>query len=398
MTAVPSSARRRSAIAVLALTGFGLLGVACAKTETDSGSATGAGQVKVTLTDAGCSASPAKAKSGQVEFLVSNKNSSRVSETELRTGNLNSILGERENLTPGLSGSFKLNLASGSYKLYCPGAKQDTWDFTVTKGAKVADWHDNPALVKLTTQYSDYVEAQVALLQKNTATFVADVKAGDMAKAQQDYAPARIHYETIEPVAESFGDLDPLLDNRADDVVPQKLTGFHRLEYAIWTQKSLKGMAPVADQLMANITKLKNLVTKKAGTYVPNEITAGAADLMNEVMTSKITGEEERYSHIDLVDFKANFDGTMEIVNLAKPILGQSDPALVTTLTAEANAVTQALNVYAQKPGFLNTGYAEWGYVKDPNTTITTVQRRALANAVKPFVADLGQISVKVTV
>ncbi len=88
--------------------------------------------------------------SGTVAFIVTNKDSSRVSEAELRTQDLKSILGEQENLTPGLSGRFTLRLAAGSYKLSCPGAKQDTWDFAVTQGAKVAEMEDDPALVKLT--------------------------------------------------------------------------------------------------------------------------------------------------------------------------------------------------------------------------------------------------------
>ena len=33
----------------------------------------------------------------------------------------NTILGERENLSDGLSGSFTLSLDAGEYTLYCPG-------------------------------------------------------------------------------------------------------------------------------------------------------------------------------------------------------------------------------------------------------------------------------------
>ena len=36
----------------------------------------------------------------------------------------------------------------------------------------------------------------------------------------------------------------------------------------------------------------------------------GAKSLLDEVAKSKVTGEEERYSHIDLVDFAANVDGS----------------------------------------------------------------------------------------
>ncbi len=47
----------------------------------------------------------------------------------------------------------------------------------------------------------------------------------------------------------------------------------------------------------------------------------GSVDLLNEVATSKITGEEEIYSHTDLYDFKANVEGAQKIYDLFKPIL-----------------------------------------------------------------------------
>ena len=52
----------------------------------------------------------------------------------------------------------------------------------------------------------------------------------------------------IEPVAEAFGDLDPEIDARANDVPADAWTGFHRLEKALWVDHSLAGMAPVADE------------------------------------------------------------------------------------------------------------------------------------------------------
>ncbi len=58
-----------------------------------------------------------------------------VSEAELRTSDLSKILGEQENLTPGLSGGFSLDIQPGSYTINCPGATQQHWTFTVTGSA-----------------------------------------------------------------------------------------------------------------------------------------------------------------------------------------------------------------------------------------------------------------------
>ena len=99
------------------------------KTAADSGKTT---TVSVSLTPQGCTPKPATVASGDVQFNVTNKDASAVTEAELRTSTLSKILGEQENLTPGLSGGFELTLQPGTYELNCPGASQEHWKFTVT--------------------------------------------------------------------------------------------------------------------------------------------------------------------------------------------------------------------------------------------------------------------------
>ncbi len=389
--------RRITRLGVATLTvGLAVTLSACAKQEAKSGAP---GTIEVKLTDAGCEPVPATAPSGEVSFVVTNGGSAKVTEAELKSEDLSNILGEKENLTSGLSGTFKLNLRQGTYKMVCPGAKQDTWTFTVAKGAEVKDWKTNPDLVAAVKGYSTYIEAQTAELITVTKAFTDAVRAGDLAKAKQLYAPARAPYERIEPVAESFGDLDPEIDGRADDgVAPEDLTGFHRLEYALWVQHSLDGMAPIADKLDADVAKLQSLVKSKSGTYVPDEITNGAKELLDEVMTTKITGEEERYSHTDLSDFQANLDGSLKAVDLVRPALQKSAPDLLAKIDDKAKAVQAALDSFKATPGVEGSGFIEWGYEQDASSTITDAQRRKLSDAVKPLVELLAEVPVKVTV
>jgi iron uptake system component EfeO len=83
------------------------------------------------LTNDGCAPDPATVAPGSTKFEIENQGASKVSEAELMSEDLSHVYGEKENITPGLSGSFTLDLAAGTYKMYCPGAKQDTWSFTV---------------------------------------------------------------------------------------------------------------------------------------------------------------------------------------------------------------------------------------------------------------------------
>jgi len=59
---------------------------------------------------------------------------------------------------------------------------------------------------------------------------------------------------------------------------------------------------------------IKELKAKIATIEVtPDLMVTGAIDLLNEVSTQKITGEEEVFSHTDLYDFRANIEGAQKI-------------------------------------------------------------------------------------
>src|SRR5689334_3684487 len=81
--------------------------------------ASGPKTIEVKLTDAGCDPATMKLDSGRTTFKVTNAGTGRVSELEVLSGQR--ILGEKENLVAGLSGSFTLDLQPGQYTISCPG-------------------------------------------------------------------------------------------------------------------------------------------------------------------------------------------------------------------------------------------------------------------------------------
>jgi len=92
---------------------------------------TGSSDVNIVLTNAGCAPDRASVPAGTIVFNVSNVGGDAVSEVELLQNETS--LGERENLAPGLSGSFTLVLQPGSYILECPGATTPKTPFEVTQ-------------------------------------------------------------------------------------------------------------------------------------------------------------------------------------------------------------------------------------------------------------------------
>jgi FTR1 family protein len=339
----------------------------------------GAKRVEVKLVDAGCSPSTLKLNAGPTVFAVTNTGTGKVSEFEVLDGAR--ILGEKENIAAGLSGTFNLNLKPGSYTISCPGGTSNATGTLQVGGTPVSTGAD-PRLAAATSSYERYVTTQAGVLTKRTQAFVAAVKAGDVEKAKSLFASARSPYETIEPVAESFGGLDPAIDARVNDVAKgDPWTGFHRIEKALWVDGDTKGMTPVADKLLVDVKRLER---KTRGlSYQPEELANGANGLLDEVSASKITGEEDRYSHTDLSDFEANVSGSETTFGLLAPALRQKDPALAARIAARFDAVQDELATL--KKGGEYPSYE----------TVGPAERRKLSQLVDALAEPLSQVASK---
>ena len=353
-------------------------------------------EVHVSVTEAdGCVATPDRVPAGAVTFVVTNVDSLAVTEVELVADQR--IVGERENLAPGFDSTFSARLDGGSYQIYCPGAPTERRPFTVT-GEAAAQTGDVASLLRQSTaDYGAYVDAQIEFLLVPVQELATAIKAGDLAAAQQAYVKARPFYERIEPVAESFPDLDPAIDLRIGDVeAGATWTGFHPIEQALFEKQTTDGLASLADQLVQDILSLQAqakalstaTVAGAADGYQPFEIANGSATLLDEVLASKITGEEEAYSRIDLLDFEANVEGSLQAFATLKPALDQIDPTLVPQISAEFDELTAALDAYRDP-----TALGGW----TPYDQLTAADKKALTDALLAVQEPLSAISAKIT-
>jgi iron uptake system component EfeO len=337
----------RALIAAMALGLMALLAAACGSSSDDSSG--NSEQLTYTLTEAGCEPHSSSAKAGPIDFEIENGASAGVTEFEVLEGE--TILGERENITEGLTGSFSLTLEEGEYTVRCNGGTEEDGTLKVTGELET---ESSPETVKAIDTYKKYLLKNSEELTEKTKPFVEAVIAGNIAKAKQLYPAPRINYERIEPVAESFGDLDPRIDARENDVPKSEFGGFHRLEKALWEEETTKNMEPVAEALLEDVEELEELIKGKVKIHAV-EIANGANELLTEVSTSKITGEEERYSHIDLVDFKGNVEGAEDAFLAVAPLMEEKDPSLVKEVEKDFAAVYAALKPYetSKWPGFV---------------------------------------------
>ena len=391
--------RRRGAAAAVVAASLALVASGCSSSSSGSSSNGSAGTaastdksstVKIDLTLQGCEPKPAKVPAGPVEFDVTNSGAGGVSEAELRTSDLAHILGEQENLTPGLSGGFSLTVQPGTYTISCPGASQSHWTFTVTGKAAGPSWQSNPQLVTAVEGYGAYVKQNTTNLVSHTQTFCQAIDAGNMNQANVLYPQARVYYERIEPVAEVWGGLDTSIDGRWENPVTVKsqFTGFHRLEQMLWQDNSLSGAPAMCAGLVKNEQQLLTLVS--TAQYNPLEMASGATDLINEAGTSKISGEEERYSNTDLPVFAANVEASMKVVTLLQPYLQGKDSGLVPLIQQRDAAVDNLLAHFKATPGYDQTGYVEY-------TTVTRADRRQLSAAVNALAEAMSKMSAQVS-
>ncbi|ADU71741.1 iron uptake system protein EfeO [Pantoea sp. At-9b] len=320
----------------------------------------GASQVNITMTNEGdgtCHIDHTSAKAGPVTFTVVNKTATALTELELLSDNR--ILGEKENLAPGLPAvKFTVTLDGGTYQIYCPGAKQELTNFTVTGKAAAAPTGSVATLLEEGTKgYASYVNGVVDAMVVAVDRLKADIDAGDLEKAKADYAKARPFYERIESDVSGFvlpgfkatdnaGNLDYLVDMRASNIDPKVgWHGFHAIERDLFGNGAITAETKqLAAELQSNVHKLDEQVKKL--TYKPEDLANGAADLLEEVQSNKISGEEEAFSHLDLIDFAGNIEGAEQAFAFLKPGLEKIDPDLTKRVTEQFAAVRALLETY----------------------------------------------------
>lgn len=388
------SLRRRVLMATLV--GAVALLTSCTE-KADSGTANNGNEpskLTVMATDDACTVSSADAPSGTLTFAVTNKGS-KVNEFYLFAADGVRVVGEVENIGPGITRNLVVRIKPGTYVAACkPGMTGDgiRSDFTVTdSGEAVAAPAIETLLTDATEQYTAFVRTEADELLEKTEAFAELYRAGNDEAARASYASARMHWERIEPVAESFGDVDPKLDLREADLeAGQEWTGWHRIEKDLWPPANdssyvaltAKQRSALADQLVADTKDLRGRVS--VVTLSPDQLSNGAKELLDEVATGKVTGEEEVWSGTDLWDFQANVEGAKMAFEVLEPVLREKDPALLTELDERFDDVQKLLDAQKKGDGFVN--YRD----------LSAEQIKAMADAVNALGEPLSRLTAAV--
>ncbi|MEU5672173.1 iron uptake system protein EfeO [Micromonospora sp. NPDC047762] len=336
-----------------ALAAAGVLATAglAACSDSDKGDSAGSGgPIVVKASDTACEVGSTDLGAGTATFKITNSGA-KVTEFYVYADG-DRVMGEVENIAPGLSRELHVELPAGTYQTACkPGMSGKGIRGALKVSGSAQPLTADAALGDATDNYQRYVKSQTSALLDKTEEFVGAVKAGDVAKSKALYPVARTYWERIEPVAEIFGDLDPKIDGR-EEVLEEgmEFTGFHRIEKDLWQSGDISKDGPIADRLLVDV---KEIVAKaNAEKLSPLQLANGAKELLDEVASGKITGEEDRYSHTDLWDFAANLEGSKAAVSALRPALQQRSPELVTQLDAEFTNVEGLLGKHRDGDGW----------------------------------------------
>ncbi|WP_318211397.1 iron uptake system protein EfeO [Streptomyces sp. SJL17-1] len=348
------------------------------------------GTITVVAKDDSCEVSKKEFPAGHVRLSVENRGS-KVTEVYILYPD-DRIVTERENIGPGTKASLTAEIKAGDYEIACkPGMVGDGIRRQVKATGGAAGVKRSPEMDAAVAAYRQYVQAQADATLPKVKVFTDAVRAGDIEAAKKAYAESRIGWERTEPVAESFGDIDPKVDVREDGLEagqdPAKdWTGWHRLEKALWKDKKIgereKQLAGTLDKDLADWVKRVG-----KAEITPTSMANGAKELLDEVATGKVTGEEERYSHTDLVDFKANVEGAQKSFDLLKPVATKNDPKLVAELEKQFAALNTLLDKYrTDKSGYVFTSYEKVG----------KPERKELSDGVNALAEPLSKLSAAV--
>jgi iron uptake system component EfeO len=354
-----------------------------ASTLTHKAPATG-GATRVTITADSCDPNDLTVPAGNASFEIVNA-SDRAVEWEILDGVM--VVEERENIAPGFNQPITTKLKPGNYIITCGLLSNPRGALHVTASA-AAD-AEAAAKPKLTAfigplaEYKVYLTLGANALVKATAKLDTAIKDSDLQGARAAYANAQAAYGKIEPEAQRFADLHNAIDGMADYFADREndpgFTGFHRIEYSLFTQNSIEGLAPVADKLVTDVTALQDRL--KALKTAPEDLADNAERLLQAVADTKIADGEDRYAFTDLSTFAANAEAARKVADLLRAIAPAGSDTVLQGLDSSLAALDAELNKFKTNGTFVSY------------QTIGAADRKALAEKFTALAASIGQLN-----
>lgn len=341
-------------------------------------------EIVVNIHPHSCEPNALTVPAGRASFRIVNR-SERAVEWEILDGVL--VVEERENIAPGLSQVINANLQPGDYAITCGLLSNPRGTLHVTPtAASDAAAKAKPSMVAFVGPLSEfrvYLAVQGSALIEAATALNQAIASGDLAQAQALYLPARAAYQRLSPAAQRLAELDNQINARADYFEKREqdpaFVGFHRLEYALFQQRNLDDVTPIAQRLLADVTTLKQQLL--AQSLPPEQLVGIVVRNLNSLAEVRAgSGEEERYSHSDLNGFAANTQTARKVVDLLRPMLSKSSADVLANVDQAMSDFDNQLNAFKSADGYVSYD------------AVTAVQRQQIAAKAKALAAAMDGI------
>lgn len=283
---------------------------------------------------------------GRSTFEIVNT-SERVVEWEILSGVM--VVAERENIAPGFRQTLTATLAPGSYEITCGLLSNPRGTLQVTPSQAYAEAAARPTLkafIGPLSEYKVYLAMQGAALVDATAQLAEAIKAGNLEQARTLYKAARAPYNRIEAVTDRIADLKNTIDPVADYLEKREqdpaFTGFHRIEYGLFTIGSTEGLASFADKLIADVTILKQRLRETK--LAPEDLADSAGNLAARVA--------QQSAKANLIELEDNLAGLDKTVGVLRPVLTSAAADVAGDVDAKLAAAKTALEKLKGPDGF----------------------------------------------
>ena len=207
---------------------------------------------------------------------------------------------------------------------------------------------------------TEEVEQFRAFAIEQMEPFVADmellvryVKEGKLEEAQKLYPLVHMYYERLQPMKASFAELNTAIEGEIEEGKEEEATGFCKLEYGLFKEKTTAGYEETAEEILTNVQKLSMEVesVELDGQQLVND----AVSMLDEVATSQLTDEETSYAFAQIYNLKANTEAVEEIVKI---FMSRADTQKAANVTEKLKALNDTIAYYeVGKEDYVNYSY-----------------------------------------
>ena len=203
-------------------------------------------------------------------------------------------------------------------------------------------------------EYRAYVATKLSTLRAQVAALSAAAASGNVAKAQSTWLSAHVTWLEIGQDDGAYGCFGPLggkIDGLAAGhplgTADPAFTGFHRIEFDLWTKHDLSAAA-------TDTATLRNLLTQLMKVPLSNYLPATATgignwllrphEVLEDALRDSLTADDDYGSDTDLASIAADVAAVRTMLGELGPAIDPVSPHLTSNARAELDALTRAID------------------------------------------------------